>query len=301
MATIDLNRIRLFVRVVETGSFTAAAGAVGLPKSSVSRAMAALERDLGVRLLQRTTRRVQVTDAGRSYYSSVSPALSGLDDATAAVSELRETPRGPVRLTAPADFGHRLLAPTLTRFARLYPEVYLEVSRTQRFVDLVYEGFDLAIRAGKLSDSRLVAQSLGEARAGIFASQAYLKRRGRPRTVAELAQHECVLFRSASGRAMWQLIGPAGLETVGVGGAIGGDDHEIIREAAAEGQGLALLPIFSGYLRRRGGRELMRVLPSYATAGTPLHLVYPSARFLPKRVALLRDRLMKELPPLLKP
>ncbi len=301
MATIDLNRIRLFVRVVETGGFTAAARAAGLPKSSVSRAMAALERDLGVRLLQRTTRRVQVTEAGRAYYSSVSAALSGVDDATAAVSALQDTPRGPVRLTAPADLGHRLLAPTLTRFARRYPEVYLDVSLTQRVVDLVYEGFDLAIRAGKLSDSRLVARSLGEGRTGIFASPAYLKRRGRPRSVAELAQHECLLFRSTSGRAVWQLIGPAGLETVEVRGAIGGDDHEMIRAAAAEGHGLVLLPIFSAYLGRRGGRELTRVLPSYATAGGPLHLVYPSARFLPKRVALLRDQLLKELPPLLKP
>src|SRR6266478_3315022 len=121
MATIDLNRIRLFVGVVDAGSFTGAAGAAGLPKSSISRAVAALERDLGVRLIQRTTRRVQVTEAGRTYYESVSPALSGLDDATAAVSELQDTPRGPVRLTAPADIGHRLLAPTLTRFARRYP------------------------------------------------------------------------------------------------------------------------------------------------------------------------------------
>jgi len=210
MATIDLNRVRLFTRVVDAGSFTAAARAAGLPKSSISRAVAALERDLGVRLIQRTTRRVQVTEAGRTYYESVSRALSGIDEATEAVADLTDIPRGTVRLTAPADMGDRLLAPALTRFASRYPEVHLEVSLAQRVVDLVHEGFDLAVRIGKLTDSRLVARPLGPVRAGVFASPRYLKRRGRPRSVAELASHECLLFRSPAGGAVWELVGPAG-------------------------------------------------------------------------------------------
>jgi len=300
MVTIDLNRVRLFTRVVDAGSFTAAARAAGLPKSSISRAVAALERDLGVRLIQRTTRRVQVTEAGRTYYESVSPALSGIDEATDAVAELTEVPRGTVRLTAPADIGDRLLAPTLTRFARRYPEIHLDLSLTQRVVDLVHEGFDLAVRIGKLTDSRLVARLLGRVRAGVFASPSYLKRRRRPRSVAELADHECLLFRSPTGRAVWELVGPAGPDKVEVHGAIGADDHHMISEAAAEGHGLALLPIFASY-RCPGGPALTRVLPDHATVAQPLHLVYPSARFVPKRVALLRDQLVKELPPLFEP
>ena len=153
MSTIDLNRIRLFVRVAEAGSFTAAARLSALPKSSVSRAVAALERDLAVQLIQRTTRRLLLTEAGRAYYESVSRALSGIDEAAAAVSELQDAPRGPVRITAPADLGQWLLAPILVRFARRYPEVHLEVSLTQRLVDLVHEGFDLALRVGRLADS----------------------------------------------------------------------------------------------------------------------------------------------------
>src|SRR5256712_11627902 len=216
MSTIDLNRVRLFVRVAEAGSFTGAARLSGLPTSSVSRAVAALERELAVRLIQRTTRRLQLTEAGRVYYESVSRALSGVDGAAAAVSELQDAPRGRVRITAPADLGHWLLAPSLARFATRYPEVQIEVSLTQRIVDLVHEGFDLALRVGTLADNRLVARALGLVRAGIFAAPRYLKRRGRPRSVAD---HDCVLFRSVSGRAVWELVGPAGRREGGGRGA----------------------------------------------------------------------------------
>ena len=251
-----------------------------------------------MRLIQRTTRRLQLTEAGRVYYESVSRALSGMDEAAAVVSELQDAPHGRVRITAPADLGHWLLAPSLGRFATRYPEVQLEVSLTQRIVDLVHEGFDLALRVGKLADNRLVARALGPVRAGIFAAPRYLKRRGRPRSVADVADHDCVLFRSVSGRAVWELVGPAGRQKVEVRGAVAADDNEFIREAAAAGQGLTLLPIFACYGREKD--DLQRVLPEYATVGVPLQLVYPTARFLPKRVVLLRDHLVNELPPLLK-
>ena len=132
-----------------------------------------------------------------------------------------------------------------------------------------------------------------------FASPRYLERRGAPRTVAALAEHECVLFRSPSGRAVWKLVGPRGAETVEVRGAISADDHHMVREAAAAGQGLALLPIVA--CASRDAAALRRVLPRHASEGPPLHLVYPSARLVPKRVALLRDQILQELPPRLKP
>jgi DNA-binding transcriptional LysR family regulator len=299
MSTIDLNRIRLFARVVQAGSFTAAARVAGLPKSSVSRAIAALERDLAVRLIHRTTRRVQPTDAGRAYYESVSRALAGIDEATAALSDLHDTPRGTIRLTAPADLGDRLLAPILVDFSGRYPEVRVDIVLTQRLVDLVHEGFDLALRVGKLADSRLVARPLGWVRAGVFASAQYLKRRGRPRTVAALAGHECVLFQSPSGKAVWELVGPRGPEKVEVRGAVNADDHHMVGEAAAAGQGLALLPIVA-CTGRDDAVDIARVLPRHASQGAPLHLLYPSARFVPRRVALLRDQILRELPPRLK-
>ena len=300
MPTIDLNRVRLFVRVAEAGSFTGAAHLSGLPKSSVSRAVAALERELAVRLIQRTTRRLQLTEAGRLYYESVSRALSGMDEAATAVSELQDAPHGRVRITAPTDLGDWLLPPILVGFSARYPEVRVEVVLTQRFVDLVHEGIDLALRIGRLGDSRLIARPLGTVRAGVFASPRYLERRGVPRAVVALAEHECVLFRSSSGQAVWKLIGPQGAETVEVRGPISADDHHMVRAAAAAGQGLALLPIVTC----AGGAtvtDLRRVLARHAAEGPPLHLVYPSARLVPKRVALLRDQILRELPPRLKP
>ena len=195
MDTIDLNRVRLFVRVVDAGSFTAAARAAGMPKSSVSRSVAGLERDLGVRLIQRTTRRIQPTEAGRAYYESVSRALSGIDQATETVADLKDVPRGTVRITAPADSGHRLLAASLVAFTSQHAEVRVDVSLTQRVIDMVHEGFDLAIRIGRLDDSGLIARRLGSVRAGVFASERYLSRKGRPESVAAIATHECILFR----------------------------------------------------------------------------------------------------------
>ncbi|HXC51473.1 MAG TPA: LysR family transcriptional regulator [Candidatus Limnocylindrales bacterium] len=298
MRTIDLNQVRLFVRVVDAGSFTAAARAVGLPKSSVSRAVSALERELGIRLIQRTTRRVQATDAGRTYYETVSRALSGIDDASEAVAELKDVPRGTVRITAPADSGHTLLADTVVRFAQSYPEVRIDVSLTQRVVEMVHEGFDLAIRIGKLADSGLVARRMGFVHAGLFASKTYLERKPRPRSIADLAEHECILFRSA-GPTVWELVGPSGPESVEVHGALSADDHHMVRDAAAEGQGIALLPIFmcSG---QTGDSDLVRVLPMHTTAGVPIHLIHPSAHFIPKRVTLLRDQLLEDIPRLLR-
>jgi DNA-binding transcriptional LysR family regulator len=298
MRTIDLNQVRLFVRVVEAGSFTAAARDIRLPKSSVSRAVSALERELGIRLIQRTTRRVSVTDAGRTYYETVSRALSGIDEASEAVAELKDVPRGAVRITAPADTGHTLLADSVVRFAQRYPEVRIEVSLTQRVVEMVHEGFDLAIRIGKLADSGLVARRLGFVHAGLFASKMYLERMAAPRSVADVSAHECILFRSA-GPAVWELVGPSGKKSVEVHGALSADDYHMVRDAAVEGQGIALLPIFAGSALAEEG-ELVRILPEYTTTGIPIHLVHPSAHFIPKRVTLLRDQLLEDIPKILR-
>src|SRR5258708_18325501 len=142
--SVDLNAVATFVRVVERGGFTSAAASLGVPKSSVSRSVKRLEQELGVRLLQRTTRRLNLTEAGRAYYESVANALAGMDEARAAITDMQDTPRGTVRVTAPPDIGAILLAPIVARFVRKYPEVRVELSLTSRFVDLVHEGIDLA-------------------------------------------------------------------------------------------------------------------------------------------------------------
>jgi len=287
--TIDLNAVATFVRVVDKDGFTAAAEALGVPKSTVSRAVKRLESDLGVRLLQRTTRRVSLTEAGRAYYERVSSALAGMSEARAAIGDLQDRPRGTVRVTAPPDVGANMLAPIISKFVRKYPEIRVELSVTNRLVDLVQEGFDLAVRMGKLADSSLVARSLGTAELGLFASTQYLARAGTPRRLSDLRDHACVLFRGVNGSVRWQLDGPKGQELVEVRGHFMTDDMSCARAAIASGAGIGLVPVFAN-------ERLARVLPEYGIRGAPAHIVYPSARYVPLRVALLRDAILEAGP-----
>jgi DNA-binding transcriptional LysR family regulator len=291
---VDLNRIAIFARVVDAGSFTAAAAALGVRKSSVSRSVASLEAELGIRLLQRTTRKLALTDAGRAYYDRARDALAALDEAQNAVSSLGAEPRGHVRVTAPVDFLGDLAAVT-TAFARAYPAVRVEMSLTPRIVDLVQEGFDLAVRAGPLTDSSLLSRKLGESELGLFASPAYLDAAGRPRRLADLARHECILHRSGSGAATWRLNGPQGEEEVAVRGRVDTDEYAFVRSMVLARFGIALAPITMFRALMDTG-EVERVLPRFARRTAPVHVVWPSRRFEPAAVSLFRDALVKELP-----
>ena len=290
---MDLNRAAIFVRVVEQGGFTAAARALSLPKSSVSRAVTLLEEDLGVRLLQRSTRTIRLTDAGAAFYDRSSRAIAAMDEAAAAVADMQGGLRGIIRTTAPVDTGVWLLEPLIARFVREHAGVHIDVVLTGRVVDMVDEGFDLALRAGWLRDTSLIARKVGHVEAGLFAAADYLARRGAPTRVADLAAHDCVTFRPIRGRATWTLAGPKGEERVEVGGPIGADDFSFIRVAVLSGAGIGPLPLFLA--RTPGSASLVRVLPDRTTLGSPLHLVYPSARYLTHRVAAFRDFLLAEL------
>ncbi|HEY0466897.1 MAG TPA: LysR family transcriptional regulator [Polyangiaceae bacterium] len=294
---MDLNHVAVFARVVELESFTAAAKQLGLPKSSVSRTVTRLEEQLGVRLLQRTTRKLHLTEAGQAYYERARAALTGLEEAASAATNLSAEPRGTVRLTAPADMGVLNFADLVARFLRKYPLVHVEISLSSRFVDLVAEGFDLALRAGKLADSSLVARKIGNDNLGLFASAAYLRRRGRPKTVADLAQHDCVLFRGTHGKSEWQLLGPRGVERITVRGPLNADELAFVQQAVAAGVGIALLPAVGVRLAAAHGALPMpvRVLPEYSVSGSGLHVVSPSTRFPSASVSAFRDFLVTEL------
>jgi DNA-binding transcriptional LysR family regulator len=294
MRTIDLNRVAVFARVVDEGSFTKAALALGLPKSSVSRSVSLLESELGTRLLQRSSRKLTVTEAGAAYYAQVAGALNAIDTASAVAAEEQSVPRGLVRITAPYGSGNDVFMPILARIVEHMPTISLEVSLTNRHVDLAEEGFDLAIRAGAIQNESLIARKVAEIRPGLFASRDYLKRHGAPAVIADLAAHDCVFFRGERGRTTWTLHSGERVERVEVSGRLGVDDMGAVRNAMLLGVGVALLPPFA-CAREVSEGAVVRVLPDWVGPTSQLSLVYPSARLVPQRVVLVRDYLLGEL------
>lgn len=294
--SLDLDAMSAFARVVSVGSFTAAARELGLPKSSVSRTVARLEEQLGVRLLQRTTRRLHLTDAGQAYFAEIEPALRQLNDANRAAVRLGKEPRGVIRVTAPVDLGALALADIIAAFVRKYPRIHVDLSLSAKHVDLIAEGFDLAVRAAsRMDDSSLVARKVGSTALGLYASPDYLKRRGEPTTLAALAEHDCILFRGKNGRATWQLQGPQGEESLEVKGPVNVDEMLFVREAVQAGIGIGRLPTFPLNDKCALGPQPIRVLPRYSVGGAGLYVVTSSLRNLPARVTLFRDALISEL------
>jgi DNA-binding transcriptional LysR family regulator len=291
---MDLNLVATFVKVAEASGFTAAARALGLPTSSVSRKVSTLEATLKVRLIQRSTRKLILTEAGRAYFERARASLAGLADATSAVADMSRDVAGPIRLTAAPD-SSGILAGFLAEFLARYPKVRLEVLLTPRRVDLVAEGVDLALRAGRrLDDSSLVVRRIGPADLGLYAAPAYLRRAGTPRTLAELSRHRFVLFGPPDTRRTLKLVGPRGEETVEIDGPITVDELSFGTDVAAAGVGIGLAAaIFAEGppARARGGKRppLVRVLPEYRFAGSELNLVSPPTAYEPTRVSLLRD------------
>ncbi len=287
---MDLNRVSLFIEVVESGSLTKAAGNLGMTTSGVSRALTRLEEDLGVRLIQRTTRKLSLTDAGRSYFEQVRGALALVDEASMVASEMGEEPRGRVRLTAPPALLSSLI-PALAEFLQRYPKIRLELSGSQGLVDLVEQGLDLAVRIGRLRDSSLIARRVGKLVRGLFASHEYVQRRGRPRKLSDLAKHNCVLFRSHGGADTWHLFDGEREHRVEVNGSLEVDEIPSLHQAVLAGLGIGSISFYSS--SRMAG--LTRILPQYVSGELPISLVSPSKRLEPARVVLLRDFLAAKL------
>lgn len=291
---MDYNDIPVFIRVVETSSFTKAAEMLGVQKSSVSRSVVRLETELGVRLLQRTTRHLGLTDAGQTFYERVRGALSGFDEAAMTVRELGSEPRGTIRVTAVPGAGAFGLAQAIASFTHQYPAVLVEVEMSTRIVDLVSEGFDIALRAGRLADSSLIAKKVGTTDLALLASPAYLNEHGRPRTLRDLEKHACVLFRGRAGRASWEIRTPEGEQIIDVHGAVNSNEAEFVLSAAIANAGIAALPPqLAREAIARG--ELEVVLAGNHLKGADLHVLLPSSAFVPSRVMLLRDHLVREL------
>ena len=288
--TPNLSEIAAFVAVVEHGSFSAAARVLGVAKSSVSRRISTLEHKLGARLLQRTSRQLMLTEVGTAYHTRVSAAMGSLRDAAELVHELQVEPRGHLRVTAPVDMG-RLLGRLVVDFSAQHPAVEVEVILTQRLVDLVGEGIDVALRGGELRDSSLVGRRVGDATPVVVASPHYLRAHGSPRTPADLASHTFVLFRPAQNRPgsnRLMLEGAAGKQTVEVTGTISSDDFAFLGCAVAQGAGLGMVPMLSVLEELESG-ALVRVLPDWRGRTSPVHLVYPSRELVPAKTRAFRE------------
>jgi DNA-binding transcriptional LysR family regulator len=290
----DLNQLVVFARVVQAGSFTGAARALGLPKSTVSRKVAELEARLGARLLQRTTRTLGLTDVGRTYHAYAARILAELEEAERAVGQLQEAPRGLLRVSVPQNFT--FVGRVAGAFLRRYPEVEVEIVATDRLVDLVEEGFDVAVRAGVLAGSTLVARRLGRARSIVVGAAGYLKKHGRPRAPADLAAHEALRFSSWTDPA-WHLESSAGERVdVNVHARLVANDWEQLREAALAGLGITLMPVLLCGTDLRA-RRLVRVLPEWSSAETPIHAVYPSTRLASPKLKAFLDELERHMHP----
>lgn len=291
----DLQALAVFVRVVEHRSLTAAGKSLGVSTSSVSKRVARLEDRLGVRLLERTTRRVRLTEAGQTFYERCVAILRAVDDAEAAVTHIGGVPRGTLRLSAPTIFGERHIAPLLPDFLEQHPHLRVDVSFSDRFVNLVEEGFDAAVRIGTLQDSSLKARKLARVDQLVVGSPGYFEARGVPRRPEDLADHECMMYGLTTVAREWKLQKGKRTHTPAVQGRVVMNHGGAIRAAAVAGAGLARLPRFIVDDALRDG-SLRSVLDDYA--GDPLEIVavYPAGKQpLPKTQAFIRF-LAKRLP-----
>lgn len=287
MGSMDLNLISVFQVVADAASFSAAADKLGVRRSSVSRSVAALERELGVQLFNRTTRSVALTTAGVALLAKVRPQLLALEEALGSLPEREEEPSGELKLTAPGDIGAIVLPEILAGFTLRYPAVNVDVRLTSRMVDLVGEGFDAALRAGsKLQTSSLVARRLATVDFQVFGAPAYLARAGTPRTAEDALDHDWVTFGNM------KLPGP--LATAKKKPRLCGDDMLFVHRAIRAGAGLGLIPSFLARSDLEQG-TLVRVLPKVEASMGTLYLVHPAAQHVPRKVTAFRDYLLQHL------
>jgi len=287
-----LRAMATFVRIVESGSLTAAAAALPASLPSVVRSLAALEAELDVRLMNRTTRRIALTDEGREYYERCKRVLAEVDEAEAALSARRAAPKGRLRVTAPVLFGRLHVAPVMTEFIARHPAVQVELLLLDRMVDLLEEGIDVGVRIGKLPDSSLVAIPIGETRRVVCASPAYLKRAGTPRSPADLAAQRCVNFYGLAPGREWAFASG----TCKVNAAFATNQVEAALDACARGAGIGQFLSYQVRALLAEGR-LKRILREFEPAPLPIQAIYPHARLLSSNVRSFVDWLVPRVLP----
>ncbi|HET7313639.1 LysR family transcriptional regulator [Salinisphaera sp.] len=276
--------LSIFTAAVEYGSLAAAARILGITPAMAGKHLAAVEASLGVRLMHRTTRRLHLTDVGRDYYQRSRHILESLDDADRAARELQDQPRGTLRVTAPTTFGALHMGRPVAEYIRRYPDVSIEMTLGDRFVDLVAGGFDVAIRIGDLPDSSLVARPLARTEMIACAAPSYLAERGRPTSPSDLSHHDRLAFSEATSAGDWCFTDANGyMHDIAGRSRFLANNMEILLAAALRGAGIAYGPsfVFDSHL---ASQNLEQVLPNYTTRSLGIHAVYPSARLVGAKV-----------------
>lgn len=289
-----LSELEIFVSVVDHEGFSAAARALDVSKSHVSKQISRLEDRLGARLLNRTTRQVTLTDGGRAFYERCSQILEELEEAETAVSQMQSSPRGTLRVTVPMSFGLGYIAPAIGDFMSQYPELDVDMHMTDRKVDLVEEGYDLAIRVGKLSDSSLIVRKIAPATGYVCASPAYLEAHGVPQNPEDLVDHDCLLYTYLRTGSTWRLERADGqVASVEVSGRFRANNGTALVAAACRGLGLVLSPEFICADAIRDG-SLQRVLEEWTLSTGAIWALYPHRRHLSAKVRLFVDFLIDQ-------
>jgi DNA-binding transcriptional LysR family regulator len=295
---MDINDLLIFVRVAQTGSFSKAAKVLQTPVSTVSRRVAELEAHLGIPLLLRTTRSLKMTDVGATYFEHGKTIAAEIEKAESLVTNLQSIPQGKLRITASTEFGNHFLGKIVGEYMKANSQVQVETVLTERVVDLIEEGFDLAIRIGELGDSSLLARKLGNFDMQMYASPAFLKAHGEPAHCRELPKYECIRFTAEDQGDHWQLGGPgtsgkkSAVQTIQIRGRFSSNNMALIRDFAIAGEGIALMPHFLCADDIKAGR-LKVVLKDWVHSAGPIHAVFPGQRFLLPKVRAFVDHLVR--------
>lgn len=287
-----LDGIAAFARVVDSGSFSAAARRLKISKSAVSAHLQRLKERLGIRLLNRTTRRLSVTEAGAAYYRHCARILAEAEAAEEAASALQREPRGTLRISAPDSFGWMHVAPAVPLFLKRYPDLAVDITLSSKHVNLVDEGLDLAIRIGVLEDSPLVVRKLAPSRLVLCAAPAYLKAHGTPGAPADLAKHNCLCTATLPWGDEWRLADNRGEVRIAVAGSFRSNSAEMLRAAALDGIGIAVLPTWAVAERVRSG-ALRRILEAWELPVSTIYAVYPGNRLMSMKVRAFVDHLRR--------
>jgi len=295
-ATMDLAGMEIFARVVEARSFSGAARRLNMSASVVSKSVTRIERSLGVRLLNRTTRSISLTEIGREFYARCAHIVAAAEDAEAMTAGMQSAPRGTLKVNVPVSFGVLHIVPALAELLAVYPELHVDMTLNDREVQLAEEGYDVAVMIAAEPRATLVARKLAPIRQALCAAPVYLRRHGTPASVAALAQHNCIVFSRLGPERHWHFEGAGGRASVEVNGALRLDNENAVRQAALAGCGIALLPtyIVGGDLQQGALRV---VLPEYKAAETALYATYLPNRYLAAKVRVFVDYLVARFGP----